>query len=516
MENGKVDIIHDFLLFIRQANRILIKYKHDYSNIKGGHLMRTKKTIFFACAILFLFSISSLSAARNLYQVGRHPFVKGGTPTVAALKEAFTAQSEELRVGFEKVGLGHVYPAFMTAVNDGAISEDIMPKGQAIRWMMFKQSNKVQIVKDIVWAANKTLDVFAINARHECRDYKFIIPQACGNVGYIDDQDSVPICDVKVSSEKVNINDPVTIDLSGSKCAQTMKVRIVDESGAVLEEKELSIGNAEFVLKLKEPGIYKVKAEVFNQEGVASTNDCVAEILVNYPPECALSVKPKRVFAGKTVTMDASASSDKDGKVVKADFSVMSESGDVIEKHSVTEQPFKWERICSTPGKYTVKLVVSDDFNAQSSNSCEQQFEVQKLLYWVADGFLGLTRGSHGSSLGARFGLAYFLVPETLDVMATVGGAFNMTGEPFYHYFLSNLQLNLHLDAFSIGGGIGISSKLRNNYNSDLDIVLNLAYDLFRKTNSIGSLFAELRIPIGEGLEFSHEHQIHLGYRLKF
>lgn len=478
--------------------------------------MRFRKSLLLFCAILLLLSFDSIAATRKLYQVGRHPFVKGGTPTVEALKEAFTAQSEELKAGFAIVGLDYLYPAFMTAINDGSVSEDIIPKGQAIRWMMFKQNRRVEVIQDIVWAANKTLDVFTVTAKHECRDYQFIIPKACGNVGYIQEMASQPICALTVSPEKVNIEEPVTIDMSASKCAQKMNLRIEKEDGSLLEEKALSPENAVIEIKLKEPGTYRVKGEVFNQEGVASANECEAMFTINAPPECALTVTPQSVFAGKSVLLDASASQDKDGKVTKADFSIIAENGDVIDTLSVDAEPFKWDRKCKIPGVYKAKVVVSDDFNAKSINNCEQSFEVKKLLYWVADGFLGLTKGSHGSSVGARFGLAYFLIPETLDVMATVGGGLNLAGEPFYHYFLSSLQLNLHMDAFSVGGGIGISSKLRDNYNSDLDVVFNLAYDLFSKPTSVGSLFGELRIAIGEGLTFSHEHQIHLGYRFKF
>jgi len=478
--------------------------------------MRVKKTIVLICAILFLFTFDSFATSRKLYQVGRHPFVKGGTPTVEALKEAFSAQSEELRTGFEAAGLGQVFPSFMNALNEDGISEDVMPKGLAIQWMMFKQSNKVKVVRDIVWAANKTLPVFTVNAIHDCKSYKFFIPKACGNVGYIEAHNSQPVCDVKVSPEKANINEAITIDLSASKCAQTMKVRVEKEDGSVVETQELTIGNPEFSFKAKEAGKYLVKAEVFNQDGVASSNVCAGEFYINYPPECSLSIMPQKAFAGKNISLDASASTDKDGKVVKAAFTIVSEKGEVVDSLTVTTDPLKWDRKCKTPGLFTAKLVVTDDFNAQSSNNCEQSFEVQKLLYWVADGFVGLTKGSHGSSLGARFGLAYFLVPETLDIMALVGGGINLAGEPFYHYFLSNLQLNLHLDAFSLGGGVGISSKLRDGYNSDIDVLFSLAYDLYSKASSIGSLFGELRIGIGEGLTFEHEHQIHLGYRLKF
>ena len=76
--------------------------------------------------------------------------------------------------------------------------------------------------------------------------------------------------------------------------------------------------------------------------------------------------------------------------------------------------------------------------------------------------------------------------------------------------------MNVHFNAFYIGAGVGFSSEVRPGWKSDIDVVTNIGYEVFEAFNKKGSIFAELRYPIQDGLEFKHAHEILLGLRLLF
>ncbi|MCP4146257.1 MAG: hypothetical protein GY757_00775, partial [bacterium] len=284
--------------------------------------MKYKKTIILIVSLLLVLSLSSIAKTKKLRRVGVYPLIKGGVASAEALKGAVDKRANDIKRGFEKAGAADLYPAFMEQVKSATIEEKVIPKGQHMEWMLFRAGKKGKAVKDVSWEGRKTLDALALTVKKDCKDYAFIIPKKCGNITLVESQFSIAICDMKVSPKKANIGDPITIDMSGSKCATKYAIRVYHPAGTLVASKELTAGNATWKTSFKEPGDYFIKAEVFNAAGVASTNNCEDKVYINYPPVCDLKVSPARGYTGKPFKLDATGSTDKDGKVVKADFAI--------------------------------------------------------------------------------------------------------------------------------------------------------------------------------------------------
>jgi len=194
------------------------------------------------------------------------------------------------------------------------------------------------------------------------------MPRACGNISLRKVEEVIPpaICDIAVDPIKANINDPISVDMSGSKHAKSMEVEVVGPDGTIISTKSLTPESPLWQTKLSDPGEYVFNAKVTNYEGKISAEPCKAKTYINFPPICKLwtSCLPCEDFVGRPITCDASNSTDPDGEVVKAYFEIKNPEGNVIDTYSDTSKPFAWEKIFEKPGFYIITAVVTDDFGA--------------------------------------------------------------------------------------------------------------------------------------------------------
>lgn len=478
--------------------------------------MRCKKTLILIVAMLVLFSSTTFAKAHELKRVGIAPLMKCGVKGPADLKALIVKYEKQIEKGFTAAGSADLYPYFMEQVKDATIKikEDVIPKGQQMAWMLFRDG---KVVKDVIWAGKQPLEVNMLTIRKGDKDYHFIVPKPCGNIALVGDSYAVPMCSMTVSPEKAKVGDTITVDLSGSTGATKMVVNVYHPAGKLLETKTLTAGDTVWKTSFKETGDYLFEAEVFNVNGVVCPSPCKAKVeVINIPPQCSLAVSPTSCYTGQPVKMDASGSTDKDGKVVKADFTV-SKGGAVADQNAVTSEPFVWDKAFKKSGKYTVNLKVYDNVGAVSTNTCESSLEVQKRLYGLVEAGPMVAKGTYSGYVFARVGFAYLIVPEKLSMLMSVGGAVTLTGAPFKSHFLSNLLLLVHFNDFYIGGGVGYSSKVRvPDWKAAFNVVGNIGYDVYKAFNMKGSIFAELRVPIIKDLPFKEAHEILLGFRLLF
>jgi hypothetical protein len=480
--------------------------------------MRYKKTVVFVVALLMLFSLSTFARTQKLRTVNVYPLikVKGGVASPEELRGLFEKYAEDIKMGFEKIGASFLYSDFMEQVKTVPIEAKVIPKGQHIEWMLFRAGGKVKAVKDLEWAGRNTLDVFGFAIQKECKDYIFITPKPCGNIALVEIRNSIATCEMEVTPLKANIGDTITVDMSGSKCATRMEVKVFHPAGTMIDKADLTAGNAQWTTSFKEPGDYFIKGEAFNVDGVASSNECEAKVYINYPPVCDLKVEPTSGYVGQLFKLDASGSTDKDGKVVKAEFTI-TKDGTEVDKHTVTAEPFIWETKFKKSGIYKIFLKVTDDFDAVSANVCEFSLEVQKRFYALVEGGPMLAKGTYSGYIFGRLGFGYLIVPERFSLIMSAGGAITVAGDPFKSHFLSNLLLNVHFNAFYLGGGVGYSSEVRTpDWDAGFDIVGNIGVDVFKSFNKKGSIFAELRVPVHSGLKFEDAHALLLGFRFLF
>ena len=188
-----------------------------------------------------------------------------------------------------------------------------------------------------------------------------------------------------------------------------------------------------------------------------------------------------------------------------------------MDTYSDTAKPFTFEKIFETPGIYSITAVVTDDFGAMSQPCKIEGLEVtQKRLFGVIEGGPLFARGSHGFFLGARAGLFYWLVPDQLDFLVTGGGAVALQGDPWKSILMANALINYHTGPAYFGGGVGFTTKVKEDREADFDILGNIGYEIFNNFDSAGSLFFEVRVPVGEGRSFSDNHKLMLGFRYRF
>jgi hypothetical protein len=480
--------------------------------------MRNKKLALLIIGVFIISSLSSFAETKKLRTIGRYTLCqcKGGIPSAEVMKSIVDRYAGDIKYGFDLVGYGDLYLPFMDQLKTATFVEKSLPVGDKMMWMLYRSRGRVKAVQDLEWAGKAPLEVFSFTVKKNYKIYEFIMPKPCGNVSLRKVEEFIPtaVCDLKVSPSKANLNDPITVDMSGSQHAKSLQVDVFDAKGKKVASKALAPDSPKWQTSFDNPGEFTFKGKVLNIKEEAST--CEAKVYINFPPECSLTLSTNKDYVGKPLIIDASGSSDSDGQVVKAEFEIYDENGNVVDKYTVAQKPFSWEKVFETPGPYTVTLVVTDDFGGVSE-PCRAGLEAaEKTLFILVEGMPLWARGSYGPYLGARAGIVYKIVPGTLDLVLSGGGAFSLKGDPWKSFFTANLLLNVHTGPLFFGGGAGFSSKVKETRDSDLELVGNLGFDIFDNYTSAAALFGEVRVPIGTERSFSDHHKLVLGFRFLF
>lgn len=484
--------------------------------------MKNKRFVFFLIGILVLFSLNSYAETKKLKQIGRFTLVriKGEVPTSEVMKILLEKYAGDIKYGFDLAGYGDVYLLFIEQIRSGAFIEKSMAVGDKFMWMLFRSQGKIKVVEDLEWAGTAPLPVFSFVVSKNYKNYEFVMPKPCGNISLVGIEEVIPdaVCSITVNPVKANINDSITVDMSGSQHAASMSVEVYNSAGSKVDSKTLTPDSPRWQTRFGEPGEYVFKAKAVNIEGKPSTNPCEAKTYINFPPVCAIwtSCLPCEDYVGKPITFDASNSTDQDGEVVKADFEITDSMGSVIDTLTDTDKPFTWEKIFDEPGTYTVTAVVTDDFGAMST-PCKIDIEVtqKNCFFFVETGPLW-ARGSHGPYWAAGLGLDCWIVPDVLDFIISGGGALALKGEPWKSFFMAKALLNVHFGPAFIGAGVGFTTKVREERGADFDLVGNVGFEVFNNFTNKGAVFFEGRGPLGEGKSFSKHHKLMLGFRFYF
>jgi hypothetical protein len=486
--------------------------------------MKNKRLIFFVVGFLIVFSLSTYAETTKLKSIGQYTLVRirGQVPTQDVMKMLVDRYAADIKYGFDLAGAGDLYLPFMDQVKSAAFEEKSLPVGDKLMWMLFRSHGKVKVAQDIEWAGKAPLDVFAFTVNKDYKAYEFVMPRPCGNISLrsITDLELPPaVCNLVVSPAKVNLKDPVTVDMSGTQLAKSMEVDVFGPDGAKLATHAFTPESAKKQMSFDTPGVYTFKGRATNAQDKVSANACEAKVVVNAPPTCALTTSclPCKDMVGRPITIDASGSADPDGQVAKADFAITDTAGTAVDKFMDGEAPFVWEKIFDQPGSYAITVVVTDDFGAVSE-PCRVVVEVtQKRLFFLIEGGPGLLRGTYTAMLWARAGLLYKIVPDTLDFILSFGGGIPMRGEPWTSFVMGNALLNVHAGPAFVAGGLGFSTKEQTTRKAGIDLVGEVGVDLFQVNSSVGSIFFELRAPVlTSDRSFEEHHKLLLGLRFVF
>jgi len=490
-------------------------------------------------ALLFLLAAGALAQTTKLQRIGVYTFarVRGDIPTAEVMKTLVDRYAGDIKVGFDLAGHGELYVPFMEQLQKTRFEDTAVPVGDVLPWMLFRSQGKVKVARNIEWAGRAPLEVFAIKVEKDYKTYEFVIPKPCGNIALRKITDAVPppVCALAVSPNRVNIGDPVTVDMSATKHAQSMSVDIFDAQGNKVASQKLAPANAKWQTTFDKPGEYVFKGGATNAAGVVSTNPCEAKVYVNAPPICVLDMTCQvcEDYVGRPIVFDASRSTDPDGTVVRASFELMDASGTVVDSYVASQPPFIWERVFTREGNYTIDVTVFDNDGAASapSETCRTSFRVtRKKLFWLVEAGPLLAKGTYTTYGFLRGGIFAWLSPDQFSVVLSAGGAIPSVGSPWKFMFMANALANVHAGPVYFGAGLGYSTKAQDydaarldadgnlyyDHKSGLDAVGNVGIELFNRYTSVGSLFFEFRSPLGGDRAFDTHHKFALGFRLVF
>jgi len=284
---------------------------------------------------------------------------------------------------------------------------------------------------------------------------------------------------LKVVPAKANQDDLIFIDMSESQNAESMEVDLFNEEGDKIDTIQLTPESCTSEIKLDTPGVYVFKGRAYNSEGKPSENPCEASVQINYPPICKLDYLYYEEYTGEPFLLDASASTDSDGEVVKAHFKATDESLNLIDSFTANKKPFLWNKVFEREGIYSIPVVVADDSEAVSEPVQVQVAVNRKRVFLMIDGGTLFARGSpYGGYAVSRLGLVIKIAPRALDFILSGGAGQVLINDPWKSFFTANMLLNAHVGPAFMGVGAGITTKIREDRNPDGELIANVGFEL--------------------------------------
>jgi flagellar hook assembly protein FlgD len=487
--------------------------------------MKNKKLILFALFMIVLFSMTLLAETHVIKKLGRYPFCRcrGGIPTGEVMKEIVKTYAEDVKYGFDMAGYGDIYLAFLDQLETGKFEEVLLPVGEKLMWMLYRVKGRVKVLEDVEWGGKEPLEAFSFKVIKDGRSFEFIMPKPCGNISLYKITEVVPYCAIEVSPAKVNLGEPVTVDVCKSENAATVEVNILDEAGNKLETKKVETASCKWQTSFDKPGKYTFQAVAISALEVRSTNPCQAEVVVNAPPYCEIKVSPEEAYIRKPFTFDASASSDTDGSVTSVTIVITDEAGNEVDRKTIDSPPFVWERTFDKPGIYRFSATVKDDFNAVSVNECSGSFTVKRrILGFIVDAGWLRVKSCRGDYLFGRAGLNFHLIQDKLDAALMIGGATPIAQQPegaFKSILMVDGLLNYLAGLFTLGGGLGISTGVKKTGWQDkthVELLIDTGFSFYQKDDLRAGIFAEGRFALDKLDDISGYHKYSLGFRLSF
>ncbi len=480
--------------------------------------MRSRTIVFLMIGVFVLFSLSSYAEAektKKLKRVGVFTLVriKGEIPVPEVMKTILDKYSGDIKYGFDLAGYGELYLSFIEQIETASFEEKQLPIGDKLMWMLFRVRGKIKVVENIEWAGKTPLPVFSFTVVKGYNHYEFVMPKPCGNVSLRKVEEIIPdaVCDIMVNPAKANLNDPISVDMSGSQEAKSMEVEVFDADGNKITSQTLTSDSPKWQTNFDKPGEYVFKGTAFNVKDKPSENPCEAKTYINSPPVSGLASSTVEDYVGLPVTFDASEVADTDGDVVRVDFEITDEEGSLVDRHTDNEMPFTWEKTFEDEGVYAVTAIATDDFGTVSEPArVEVTQKIKKLLFLVSVGpMVASGGGGTGGYVGGRLGVLYSITPGTLDLVASAGGAVAFSGVPWRSFGMASLLLHYYAsESIYIGGGAGFSSNSRAGQGSKGEIIATIGYDVINRVKTKGSIFLEGR--------FLGDTKIMIGYRLLF
>ncbi len=282
----------------------------------------------------------------------------------------------------------------------------------------------------------------------------------------------------------------------------------------------LTADSPKWETRFDKPGDYFFKGKAFNTEDKPSENICEAKTYINFPPISKLECRPCKDKILKPIMLDATGSTDPDGQVIRIDFEITDEKGNLVDRFTDNDMPFSWEKVFEDKGVYTVTAISTDDYGAMSEPALVKVVarKGRKRISFLLDAGAVAARGEGTYMVfpAGRLGIVYELFPGTLDIIIAGGAAYSNASAPWKSFYNGSLLLNFHLGPLSIGAGAGVTTRDKETLPKSYgEAVANIGIDMFNISKTKISILFEAAGPVSN-LSFEDHYKAMATLRLTF
>ncbi|SMP73709.1 hypothetical protein SAMN06295888_12149 [Desulfonatronum zhilinae] len=134
-------------------------------------------------AVFLLVGVAGMAQAQTeLKQLGRSPFFKPELQTVGDFQEMVKQTLPDLEKGFSMAGSAELFDDFVVQVEQSNIETVDVPVGERLQWMIYRKAQRVEVMKDVVWAGQDSFKAFRLVVDQDGNRNTFVVPLICGNV----------------------------------------------------------------------------------------------------------------------------------------------------------------------------------------------------------------------------------------------------------------------------------------------------------------------------------------------
>ncbi|MCK9174150.1 MAG: hypothetical protein M0O96_02565 [Desulforhopalus sp.] len=228
----------------------------------------------------------------------------------------------------------------------------------------------------------------------------------------------------------------------------------------------------------------------------------VAEVVVEkQPPVCRAMVSPVKAFSGSSVAVDASGSTDPDGKVTSMKMVTLDENGQPLSEQ-VVAGGLVGSIVLPAGAKSVQTTVTDDDGLTATSPECMAPVTVVKRTNFIAD--VGAYHMfDPGNWVFGRVGLEYRF-DENWSVLGLAGYAQHVQGSDGASAVLVDVLGQYRVDRLffnlGVGGWLSTNDDGDGDYDdTDADLIAGMGYRIYGEPDAFNaSLFVEARSAFDE------------------
>lgn len=134
-------------------------------------------------AVFLLVGVTGTAQAQTeLKQLGRSPFYKPELQTGDDFQEMVKQTHPDLKKGFTMAGSADLFDDFANQVDQSSMETVDVPVGEKFQWMIYRKAQRVEVMKDVVWAGEESFKAFRVVVDQDGIRNIFVVPLICGNV----------------------------------------------------------------------------------------------------------------------------------------------------------------------------------------------------------------------------------------------------------------------------------------------------------------------------------------------